>query len=417
MTTVKPEHLELETSLLKAFSVRENFETYYKVVDKKRVLPNTKTLLEFYEQYFGSFSEHKDINWGDLYTLMSESNLDSSDLDYYKTYVIPTVRDSRIENTETVLKNLAQKNCVENIINSVQKTLDVSKLREILDAYEQKQTLSLDKDIRTAETIDLDVLDKSQGVPWFLPALQQSIMSLTAGQFVVVSADWGTGKSAFVISQAVHAFKWAQKQQHPRPILFCNSEGTDADVLGRFWSNLYKEKIVGGFEEIVDRRLEVREKFLKNYNHNLFQIVQMSDCPTYETLAAKVKKIKPSLIIIDICDKLAPDEDPKNLKKLYDSLRLLAVECPIIGTSQSGDTAYYDEEAQETKNRKWLGGNKTYGSKTGKQGAADTLITIGKEDEYSNLRYIAVPKKKRGEQTKITCQLKEKYSLYKQLNI
>jgi hypothetical protein len=129
-----------------------------------------------------------------------------------------------------------------------------------------------------------------------------------------------------------------------------------------------------------------------------------------------VRKYNPCLVIIDICDRLAPEGDVQALKTLYDDMRVLSGStCPIIGTSQSGDTSFLDSKGQQ-HNQKWLGGAQTYGSKTGKPGAADTVITIGKEDEESMLRFISTPKKKRGEPVKITCELIPKYSYFRELS-
>ena len=68
------------------------------------------------------------------------------------------------------------------------------------------------------------------------------------------------------------------------------------------------------------------------------------------------------------------------------------------------------------RSRKWLGDHSLYGSKSGKGGAADTIITIGREDTSSNLRFICTPKKKRGQPVKLTCIIEDIYSNYKELD-
>jgi replicative DNA helicase len=422
--SIKKEDLTLEVSLLKALSNRDEYVTYCHTLDKKRLLPNSKVLLEDYEKYFVLYPETTDIDWNVFQTHFSQDwhskDMQVEDIEYYREYVFPTVRDSRIENTDKIILALAKKKYAEEIEKCVHNEFDVSKLRDIIDNYEKKASKILgdfDKDAHTIETEDFDVLDKSQGIPWFLPQLQQNLMSITQGQFIVVSADYGTGKSAFVVSQAVHSFKYMSKKEHKSPILYFNSEGTAADVLARFLSNLYKDKVAGGFEEIVERRLEIKEKFIKYFDSDLFKVFQMSDVSSFYAVQQKIKKYKPAIAFIDICDKLAPTEDVQQLKKLYDDLRVLsAAECPIIGTSQSGNTSYQDKETNEIKNRKWLSDHDLYGSKAGKGGASDTLIMIGREDDRSNLRYISTPKKKRGKPVNIVCEIEEIYSNYKELS-
>lgn len=413
----------LEANLLKIMTNKENYTKYISFIDLKRTLPNTKTLLLDYQKYFDLYPEAVNVDLsGDFYTQFSQSwhnkDLEAQDIDYYRDYVFPAIEKSEGTDGSKVLLGLINKEHSDNMAKACSDGKDVNTLRQIIDTYEKKlQQINQteDKEVHTIENADFEILDKAQGLPWFLPSLQQSLMSISDGQFIGVSADFGTGKTAFVISQAVHTFKHLHKNKDKRPILYFNSEGTASDVLGRFLSNLYKDKIPGGFEEIVDRRVEVKEKFLKAFDPNMFKVIQISDVPSFNAVKKKILQYKPALAIIDICDKLAPDEDVLNLKKLYDNLRVLAgAECPIIGTSQSGDTSYFDKDKNVFTNKKWLGDHDLYGSKTGKGGACDSIITIGKE-ENSPLRYVSVVKLKRGTPARITCELTNKFSDYKEI--
>lgn len=421
MKKIREEHLAVETALLKALQTRENYNKYISQIDLKKVLPNTKLLLNDYTKYFDTYKEHAQIDFDLFYTDFSQfwhqndSNFTTQDVEYYRDYVFPAVNSFELKEDSNVIQALNKKLLSEEIENCINNGVDTSKIQTLIDEYNKKISTADDSDVHTVENVNFDVLDKANGIPWFLPTLQQGLMSISDGQFIIVAADSGTGKSAFVISQAVHAFKYLHKKGDKRPILYFNSEGLAGEVIGRFLSNLYKDKILGGFEEIVERRDEVRKKFIKGFDADLFKCIQISDTPTFAAVKQKVDKYKPALIIIDICDKLAPDEDVQNLKKLYDNLRVFAgTGYPIIGTSQSGDTAFFDAEKKEVVKKKWLTGRDLYGSKTGKGGAADTIITIGKE-EGGTLRYVSVAKKKRGSEVRLTCELIDKYSEYKEL--
>lgn len=420
--TLEKIDLFLETSLLKLLSFRENFDKYFKLVNTKRLLPNTSLLLKDYEKYYTKFSKAEEIDFNEFYSNFAhhwhKEDLEEQDIEYYRDYVFPAILSCKEEAINTTLQNLIKKDCEERVKQAIQEGQDLTYVKELVEQFETRLSSmegSLDPEAHTVASEDFEVLDKSNGIPWFLPSLQRSLLSLTTGQFVIVSADFGTGKTAFVISQAVYAFRFLTKKQLLQPILYFNSEGTAADVLARFLSSLYKDKILGGFEEIVSRRKEIKEKFVKHFNADLFKVFQMSDISNFNLLQQKIKKYKPSLVIIDICDKLAKEEDVQSLKKLYDNLRVLSSsECPIIGTSQSGNTLYYNNEEGKTEARKWLGGDSLYGSKAGKGGSADCIITIGRE-EGSDLRFISTPKKKRGSQVNITCKIEEIYSNYVEL--
>jgi len=215
----------------------------------------------------------------------------------------------------------------------------------------------------------------------------------------------------------LHTFKYLAKTQNYRNILYFNSEGTSSDVMARALSNLYRKRYVGGIEQVIENIKEVQETFTAQYVdcvENL-RVFPISKIDSFAKLKEKVLKYDPALVIIDICDKLAPEEDPKSLKKLYDDIRVLSGDtCPIIGTSQAGNQEWFDKETGELKTRKFLTDKALYGAKQ-KGGAADTMIMLGKDDHDKNIRYLNVTKKKRGKDIKLTLTLDEKYSRYSEV--
>ena len=410
----------IEIDLLKSMSIRTNFETYIDSIDTKRIYPSTKLMLKDYSKYFKLY-DHDKIDFKAFYTQFSTSwhnkDLDIDDVAYYRDYVFPAIASSDAQQAETSLLGLIQKQTLEEINKSALKEFDIDKISAILDIFRTKQSEIIkesDDDVFTIDNIDFSVLDKDKGIPYFMPKLQENLGSLVKGQFIVVSADNGTGKSAFAISQAVEAFKFLQETKSTRPILYFNSEGTEADVYGRFLSNLYKNEVVGGFEQIFKEINKVKEVFIKSYNPSSFKVFQLEG-KSVGYVKSKMVKYNPSLVIIDIADTLVSEESPSLLKKLYDTLRQMSnTHCPIMGTTQSGDMSYFDKESGEKKYRKWLDMKDVYGAKQ-KSGAADTVIGIGLEPE-SNIRYISTPKLKRGTPVKLTCELENIYSNFKEIN-
>lgn len=409
------EHVLLESSLLKLLSKRNVFDNYYDVLDKKSLLSTTEQILKSYASYFDDHTDTNEIDFGDLYSYVAAY---MDDRDYYLNDVVPKIQSATSESMDVVLANVLKMK-TESTLKSLLESgrFNPDEIRDILDVHDTKYNKLIkkfDEELITASTVNMDVLDKTEGITWFLPTLQDSLGSLVMGQLVVVSADVGTGKSAFVVSQVAHTLQWLKENNMSNPILYFNSEGTSADVFGRMYSNMYRNKYRGGFEEIVVDRDRVRQNFIEEYTDKLFYVSQL-DGQTFESVRNKVKKHSPSLVIIDITDTLAPEESPQMLKKVFDRLRVLAgITCPIIATTQAGDQTYKDQETGEERNRKYLSQKATYGSKVGKPGAADTMITIGKDDHDKHMRYIATPKKKRGKEVFLQCRFTEEYSLYEE---
>lgn len=415
----------IESSLLKALSIADNYTKYIDFVDFKRLLPSTALLLHDYKKYFELYTKDLVINWGQFATQFAQNwhskDLSQYDVDYYKEHVFPAVSKMEIAEADKALLGLIEKKAIEDVTNSLQKGINEEELQHILESYFNKKTqispLGVSAKIKTMFDMDFSVLDKSEGIPWFLPSLQNSLMSITRGQLIVVSGDTGSGKSAFVASQVASTFQHAMKRKIVQPILLLNSEGTLEDAMARVLSNLLRSHFVTGFEQIVANMDKIlvrcREKF-GEYADNL-KMVQLTESKGLREVVQYLKQIKPCILFIDITDTLATEEDPKTLKKLYDGLRLLSAEyCPIIATTQAGNQEYLDKDENKLKKRKWLTDKALYGSKQ-KGSAADTMIMIGQDDDNPELRYISVTKKKRGKPVNITCELIEEYSLFKEL--
>lgn len=417
MEVISPKEVILEAQLLKLMAIKSNFDQYNSYIDYKRILPESLVILTDYKKYYELYQEHAEIDWNVFYTHFSQtwhtSSNDNIIVEDFIAHILPAIKTADATNEAAIL-GLIQKQLVDKITNS---SFDSAKIRKYLDDYETteaKLTGKIDKEIVTIDDADFSVLDKSIGIPWFLPTLQDGLGSLVKGQLVVISADYGVGKSGFVVSQVARALEWSLKYDKGC-ILYFNSEGTAEDVYGRICSNLYHKQIRGGFEEVFEKIDLVKEQFKLRYGAQRLLVSQISH-NSVEWVNSKILKYNPSLVVIDITDNLAKEEDVQNLKKTFDRLRVLSgLSCPILATTQSGDTSYQDKESGQIKTRKWLGDKALYGSKTGKGGAADTIITIGKDDNNPTLRYIATPKKKRGRSVNITAELIEEFSLFREL--
>jgi len=417
--TIKQEDITLEASLLKSMSIKKNFDKFYNVLNHKRLIPVTNVMLNDYKKYYEKYNE--DINWELFHNEFTQNwhskDFDEQDIIYYRDTVFPLISNSEIGNS--LYTSLLEREAIVKINEIVENGFCHNKIEEVVTSLKDQLQIyqkSSDEDVFKLSNVDLSKLDTSNGLTWFLPALQAGINSLMPGQFILVSADSGAGKSAFCVSQAVHVFKQLHARGDTRPILYCTSEDTKEDLAGRFLSNLYKEKCIGGFEEIVERFEKVNGHFAENYLEELFIGMSIRGPRDMYKIKDKIERYNPCIIIIDMLDVLSDSLDIQCLTKIYNEIRSIANDgVPIIGTTQAGNTSYRTEDGQ-IKHRKWLTEKDTAGSKGGgKQGAAYCMIMIGQDDDTPGLRYVTTTKKKRGKHVSVTCKLEEKYSLYKEL--
>lgn len=417
----KPEDIKLEAALLKSMTNRANYASFSRCLDYKRLIPITNIMLLDYAKYYDRYPDHKEIDWNTFYTDFSQlwhrKDTVGEDLEYYRETVFPLIQNAEIHNSLYV--NLLQRQATQAIEAILETGFDQRKIDGVLEDLKDKLKIyqkDTDDDIFKLDTIDLSLLDTSNGLSWFLPSLQSGLGSHMAGQFIVVAADSNAGKSAFCISQAVHIFKALHKSKIDRPILYCTSEDTKEDLAGRFLSNLYRDKCLGGFEEVVQQYGRISSHYASHYNPDLFIGMQIRSHADMFKIKQKIDTYKPCVVIIDMLDKLSASDNIQDLTKLYQEIRSIANDgYPIIGTSQSGNTSYQDRATGDYKHRKHLKDKDLANSKSGKQGAAYAMVMIGMDDDVPGVRYITTTKKKRGSHVSTTCILTERYSLYEEL--
>lgn len=418
--------MQVELTLLKALSTKYNYDKYIELVDKERLMQDTSVLLNDFGKYYDRYPEHKEIDYTTFYAHFAQDwhkkDLDNEDIKYYRETVVPALEKHADDDTQTVLLALESREVTQLISESLEKDLDVDFIKSTLENYvkQHDNIYGNESDIFTPTSIDLGDSDQSNGIPWFLASLQRGLGSLTGGQFIAVAGDSNTGKSCFVISQAVHTVKWIKKNKIDRPVLYLTSEDTESDLMSRFFSNLYAGHINGGFEEIITRREEVQDSFIQNFPNEALLAARIGGPKDMFKIKNYVERYNPCLIIVDMLDCLSNSQEQGDLGLLYQQFRTIAnAGYPIIGTTQSGNTSYqyFDKESNEmiTKYREHLTDKDMANSKSSKQGAVYCSIMIGKSNSGEFVRHINTTKKKRGQAVRATVELVEKFSQYKEL--
>lgn len=416
----------LETALLNALAIKENYDNYNGFIERKNLLKETLTILDCYELYFNMYGDHQKIDWQLFLTQFCSNwhaqDMLQEDIKFFKE-AISKLEIGNCQDSESAILGLINKQLADNIKKIMEKSFTSDVLREELQRYDLKRAAvskDYDPDYIDLETIDLSTANPENGIPWGFKSLQDKLLGQVPGDLVIVNAAHGLGKSAFVFSQIVSTFRWIHKQGIDQPILFLNSEGSVAQAFGRFLSCLYRENIEGGYQEIVRNQERVKKHFVTKYNKNLLHI-ERSNGKGFAFIQAKIKKYNPCLVVLDMFKGAFTvgknQSDVAGLEDFAQRLRdLSAVSCPVWATVQAGDSAkYWDAEAQQKKHKKWPGSEDIYGSKTGIQGAASTIISLGMDDDRPLTRYVRTTKVKAEENAKFICELQKKYSFYKEI--
>ena len=123
---------------------------------------------------------------------------------------------------------------------------------------------------------------------------------------------------------------------------------------------------------------------------NRIKLLDTVDSSNYKRIEEIIKASNPALIIFDQIDKIKgfkADRNDLELKQIYQWAREIAkAYAPVIAISQASG---------EAEGKLWLTMDMVDSSKTAKQGEADWILGIGKEqDNTSRMRYFNITKNK-----------------------
>lgn len=406
--------------LLKFFSIKDNYDSYHKYI-KYGILAKEATLvLKDYKKYYKSpqFSDHTEIDFN-LFITEFQNNWHSTNLteDQHKSYglLVNNIQQVELSTAQSCLPSFIAMETRDRINEFWENDFDSDKIRKLLDKHEESMSFivedTIDPDVWTFDDFDMTSLDKTEGLPFPLKGLTESLTSMTLETFIVMGAYTEVGKSALCLSIMVHVFKHLCKIQAERPILYFSSEGGPNGVGTRFLMALLRRTE----DEIRNNYVAGMKYLFDNYDMSLLKVIKLRN-KTIPYLERNIKKYNPSLIVLDMIDHLKGESDSKmdNNAENYQWAREMSGKvCPIIATTQCSNAAKIVDTKKEIDELvKWVPITAMHFSTVDKQGAAETIIMIGAQNHTPNERYINIVKAKRGAISKFSCKFNSKYATY-----
>ena len=254
-------------------------------------------------------------------------------------------------------------------------------LLELFNDFEHQQ---VEVDSITPINMDLkelyDTQIKTPGLRWRLDWLNKSLGSLRKGDFGFIFARPETGKTTFLASEITHMV--SQTDGH---VLWFNNEEQGNKVGIRVF-----QAALGLTTGELFRNPEVKQSNYEKLTGNRVIILDFEDSSSKARVESVLKQYKPALIIFDQIDKIRGFKGERNdleLKAIYQWAREIAkTYAPVIAVSQASG---------EAEGKLFLTMDMVDGSKTAKQGEADWILGIGKEqDNSSRTRYFNISKNK-----------------------
>lgn len=411
--------MSLDISTLKLLKYRDRFERLAGHVPRQAVDPNTAILLDDFKAFFKEFPDVKRIDPG-VFTL------------WFKGFRHPTLNPEAAEVFTRILSGLA-----EDVDPAVEQGLlarlvaagaayDTAKLIEsfqngdevefrmgleaITDAYDA----AMDRKVKNPQVLDRieDLLEAEKddtGLHFRLESVNRSIKPLVGGDFVIVAARPDAGKTTWIASEATFMAPQVDMiyPDEGRSILWLNNEGPGKRIITRNF-----QSAIGPDGSTLDdlirlnvpsgtvHQSKIRDEYVKALGGRpgvlrVFDIHGFSNGEV-ENL---IRKYNPALVIFDMVDNISfggmainnGQRTDQLLEAMYQWARLIGVkyDTAVIATSQV---------SADGEGVQWPAQSMLKDSKTGKQGAADMILMIGKSNEpqHADLRYLSTPKNKKG---------------------
>lgn len=382
----------VEEQIIKLFCEDKNiFTKYYKYVNINYIKVNYSNLYKLFitiDNYYNKYNNNNNINKQELELVYNSNYLLKDSERKELSELINRILDNELSNKEAVI-GLLEEHRRRCLAGEVARTaLDVedgkASIETLLELFNDFEHQEVEATEAKAIEFDLRKLYETQvstpGLRWRLNFLNKSLGSLRQGDFGFIFARPETGKTTFLASEISKMIQQTDKQ-----ILWFNNEEQGNKVAIRCY-----QAVLGVTAEKLFSNLDMYQKQFEDMIQNRIKIYDFEDSSRASRIEAILKESNPALIIFDQIDKIKGFKGDRNdleLKAIYQWAREIAkTYAPVIAVSQAGG---------EAEGKLWLTMDMVDGSKTAKQGEADWILGIGKEqDNTSRTRYLNITKNK-----------------------
>ena len=382
----------VEKQIIKLFCEdKELFTKYYKYVNINYIKINYNELYKLFniiDLYYSKYINTITININELDIFYNSNYLLKDNERKELSSLLEDIFSQDVTNRELLI-GLLEEHRRRSLAGQVALTaLDVEagkkSTEELLELFNNFEHQEVEADEITPVDMDLENLYNTQvatpGLRWRVRWLNQSLGSLRKGDFGFIFARPETGKTTFLASEITHMVS-----QTDGDILWFNNEEQGNKVAIR----VYQATLGLTTETLFKDKLTNKERY-QAITGNRIKILDFEDSNNKARIETILKQSNPALIIFDQIDKIRGFKGERNdleLKAIYQWAREIAkAYAPVIAVSQASGDA---------EGKLFLTMDMVDGSKTAKQGEADWILGIGKEqDNTSTTRYFNISKNK-----------------------
>ena len=384
----------IDLEIVRALSSRENYTKYRRFIKQESLSREAYDILGWMEEWWKLHRDAQVVDYKSFAPFVLVSKLGGSKperIEIVKQWLTELANEAEQDTVTHVLKSLATRYHANEIAGKALAIVDGKE--ESLESIEA-QLSHYHTDVGKVENDDeyivsddiVDMLSEAQaeGFKWRLEPLNEALGDLRQGDLVVVATRPDTGKTTFLSSESTYI---AEQMPHEKVVLWINNEEAGKKVKRRI-----VQSAIGATTKAMYQHPELaRERWLQRMGRpDKFVLFDKADVSVYD-VENLVDKYDIGLLIFDQLwkvhgfEKEAGNEVTRQTM-IFNWARELAKKiAPVITVHQADGSA---------EGQKWIDMGQLYGSKTGVQGEADAIITIGRLPEEGNKRYLYIPKNK-----------------------
>ncbi|NTY35789.1 AAA family ATPase [Burkholderia diffusa] len=401
--------MSIEVTLLQLLKYRERYERLAKAVPTAALEAKSVVILGDYGKFFTEFPEQQRIELEPFmlwFGTFAHPTLTPEQLGLYRALLGRVLNEDCDPSLEAgIMERLVAAETANRVTSLIEKynngdELDLYvSLRDEIERFEQ----NTNRKVRVpwiSEDIDSILLDDKddRGLHWRLDCLNTVMRPLRGGDFIVYAGRPDKGKTTSISSEVTYMAGQFDTYYGPnsgRYVLWMNNEGPGRRIVQR----TYQSALNATMAELIrmSNNGALKDKYAEAVGGvDRIRIMDIHDFWNYE-VEDIMRRCPPGLVVMDMVDNIKFGGQALNggqrtdqlLEAQYQWARLMAVkyDTPIIATSQisaDGDGLQFPTLPMLKD------------SKTGKQGAADAIITLGAVNDpfYASSRWIGMTKNK-----------------------
>lgn len=388
----------MDYDVLAALRTKENYDRYSRFVKRSSLSEEAYSIFQAMGDWFKTNDTATEILWSSFaawYSLVRYPKMDKDKMAAHKAIIgllseRPEVEDAGLT---PLIEGLAKRDYAARIAETALKIVDgdygtdFTVISRLVDEYIQSVggLSSLQRDLGNFNVEALDSVT-GPGLEWRMHALRKALGPVRKGDLGVFVKRPDSGGTTFLAQEMTYM---AEQLGEDECILWVNNEEAGNKVRRRI--------VQSGIGWTVAEMDADMPKALREY---ALQVGGMQKIKVFDRarahkndIEALCEQLKPKVIVFDQLVKVhgfdsghSDGSDQEKVTRQFNWARELA--------KMYGTVIVVHQMGAEYAEKKWVGMEGIFGAKTGPQGEADFILTLGRIAANGHKRYLYVPKNK-----------------------